>query len=205
MNHRADGYTCPACKATNSPSAKHCIECGHWLLDTIHEAKPIMWKNQIRKSKKSIFKRWWFWLIAAFIVFVIIPGLANNQSSVPTSSLDEIMASAVEIPYDDLARNAKQLIGHEVHYVGTVIQVIESPPVLRINIAKLKPGEFISANEIIYITRKDNAGRVLENDTVEIWGTVKGLKTYTPWTGAPITIPEVTSHYLVVIKKAGEK
>ncbi len=143
--------------------------------------------------------------VASFITLCIAATHTPDKTATPTPSLEEIRTSAIDIPYDDLARNAKQLTGQKVHYTGNVIQVIESPPILRIDVAKPKPGEFVQSNKIIYITRKDNAGRILEYDTVEIWGTVKGLKTYTPWTGAPITIPEITSYYLVITKKAGDK
>ena len=40
------GFQCPTCKTVNPNNAKHCMNCGTWLLDTIHEAKAIDKKNE---------------------------------------------------------------------------------------------------------------------------------------------------------------
>jgi hypothetical protein len=209
------GYRCPTCKTINPKHVKYCVHCGHWLLDDTFKAEPIYrdtYLKQIRsyttKKKRFSFKTF---LIGAGILFGLLLLIGSLTSHSPTTSpvatipLEEFKATAVDLPYDELARNTEKYKGTRVHCVGDVVQVIENPPVLRINVAKQKPDKIILNPEIVWVTRKDSAGRVLENDTVEIWGTVKGPRTYQTILGQSMTVPEIESHYLVVTKKAGDK
>lgn len=42
------GYQCPLCHTPNPITVNYCVKCGHWLLDTSYEAKPIT-KREYKK------------------------------------------------------------------------------------------------------------------------------------------------------------
>ncbi|HHW42020.1 MAG TPA: zinc ribbon domain-containing protein [Syntrophomonadaceae bacterium] len=194
------GYKCPVCSTVNPPNAKHCLNCGQWLLDTIHQATPVYSKNPFKTILAIL------GTIFGLITFLGIIGSCMNQTTMPepTPSLEEFRTASSDLPYDDLARHIDDYKGSKVHYIGEVVQVMDNPPCLRVDVAPKDEYGFRKSSQVILVTRKDTSGRVLENDTVEFYGIVKGLTTYTSIFGQKITIPEVTSYYLDVIKKAGE-
>ncbi|MBC7340948.1 MAG: hypothetical protein H5U02_00580 [Clostridia bacterium] len=128
----------------------------------------------------------------------------------PTESPEQFKAAAASIPFDRLAREAESLKGSKVHISGQVIQVLEgTPTILRVDTADynispeeaMKPDFEVPTPQIVLVVRKDNAGRVLEGDKVEIWGIHDGLASYVPWTGSKITLPQVTAYYLEIKPK----
>lgn len=46
------GYACPICNTANIVSNTYCSHCGHWLLDTEREAKPLSKKEFKRLAHK---------------------------------------------------------------------------------------------------------------------------------------------------------
>jgi hypothetical protein len=53
MSDEIFGYKCPACKGLNAKDAIYCNFCGHWMLDTVHEAIPITKKEYFQDSQAS--------------------------------------------------------------------------------------------------------------------------------------------------------
>lgn len=58
-------------------------------------------------------------------------------------------------------------------------------------------------NDDIWVNYKGK--RLLEGDIIDVWGKVKGLKTYTAVLGNRITIPELDSLHTELVIKAGEQ
>ena len=209
------GYKCPACKTSNYGNRNHCFKCGHWLLDTKFQAEPIA-KNEVKEKvyygyndykepprpKTFIIGKIFMWLGVIFVILLIIGGLGNTtkHTDSATETLEQFSLAVNDIPYDELARNADSHIGERIHYIGKVIQVIENPPALRINIATPNQHGYVTENKIILVSRNDNTGRLLENDIVEIWGIVKGISTYKAVFGQSITVPEIKSKYLTIVR-----
>jgi len=116
----------------------------------------------------------------------------TNQStaakvSVPTKTPQEIKAQAVDIAYDPLYRNIETHTGKIVHLMGKVVQVsIVGGD--RYNLRLAMDGEY---DQIVWVTYRGD--RVLDDDIVEVWGTVEGLYSYKSVLGAKITIPEINS------------
>lgn len=194
---------CPTCKTVNPANVKYCVQCGNWLVDNATAVKT----EPVKKKKSSKLKYFLFGVATVFILLIAIGSCSDtsNKVSVPTGSVQELKAIPVtDVSYDDLARNTEQYVNKNVRYRGKVIQVVESPPVMRINVAKPTPEGFITESNIILVTRKDNAGRILEDDTIEVWGVVAGPKTYEAVLKQSITIPEIVSYHLEVVKKAGQ-
>jgi len=119
-------------------------------------------------------------------------------------SIDEIKSTALEeVTYDALMRNIENYVGNIVYYQGEVIQVSQGfgdNYVLRVGVT---PKGFGIYTDVIWVNYKGT--RVLENDLVDMWGKVKGLKTYTAILGNEVTIPEVDALVLEVVAKAGER
>jgi hypothetical protein len=83
-----------------------------------------------------------------------------------------------------------------VHYRGQVVQVSEAGDtrvVLRVNVTQ---GKYGSWDDTIWVNY--DGPRVVEDDIVQVWGTVVGRRTYTAVLGNQITIPEITVQALTV-------
>ena len=114
-------------------------------------------------------------------------GTDESRFSEPTMAPEEIKAQAVDIEYDPLYRNIETHTGKIVHLRGKAVQVV------------IKGGDRYDLRlamdddygQIVWVTYRGE--RVLEDDTVEVWGRVNGLHSYKSIFGATITIPEINS------------
>lgn len=93
------------------------------------------------------------------------------------------------ITYDQLARNPDNYVGQKVKFTGEVVQVLEGGGAVNLRFA-------VNADydKMVYVKYQSNivSSRVLENDTITIYGVSQGLYSYTSTMGATITIPEVS-------------
>ncbi len=92
------------------------------------------------------------------------------------------------ITYDQLARTPDEYEGELVKFTGKVLQVIEGDNEIDIRLAVNK-----DYDTVIYCGYNPNivSSRVLEDDTVTIYGTSLGLYSYKSTIGGKITIPAV--------------
>lgn len=165
---------CKECDREISSSVKKCPHCG-------------------KRQKKPIWKRWWIWIILALFIFIVISsggGTSKPSEEYKTASTEEIKQKAIEsLNYDELFRNNSQYVGKVVHYLGKVVQVQESSGdsyVLRANVTK---GEYGSWENDVFLHY--NGERVLEDDVIEFWGEVKGVKKYKTVMAGQRSIPEI--------------
>ena len=78
---------CKNCGSQIDDKAVVCTNCGVAVQET--------------KKKKSLFKRWWFWVIIGFVLTVIVIGSSGNDSTVnSTPSDDNAPTQKVEIVYE---------------------------------------------------------------------------------------------------------
>ena len=122
-----------------------------------------------------------------------------TPASLPTRSIEEIKSSAKIISYDDLFRYNERYVGDIVYFRGDIVEVQNTGGdnyVLRVATAQYY-------DDIIWV---DYEGpRVLEDDNIDIWGTVKGLKSYEAVLGQTISIPEIVSISLDVNQNRATK
>lgn len=143
-------------------------------------------------------------IVIIIIVFFII-GLnsAGSPSNVPKLSLSEIKSAAQNIKYDELMRNNSKYIGKIAYYRGKIVQVVEAGGdsyVLRVD---TKSNEYLGyLGDTIWANYQGS--RLLENDIVDIWGKVIGLKTYSALLGNQVTIPEIDTYAVQIITKSGD-
>ncbi len=255
-------YLCPVCKTPNPKTVNYCVKCGHWLLDTKAEAKPIT-KNEFSKyfygsDNKSKPKRIAYWFVLVFLIGSYIKGSADikmilsilvgfaglisilkplnflgiksrpkglgvllfgilllfiSASFLPSTystitsekpiNINEYKDNSVLIPYDDLARQTEQYVGKKVKYIGQVIQVQEefgNKIFLRVNITK---GNYNIYKDMIWINYmyKEKENRILENDIINVWGEVKGRKSYSTVLGNKVTLPEINGVVIEIVGK----
>ena len=114
-------------------------------------------------------------------------GTDQPKASVPTKTPQEIKAQAISIGYDPLYRNIETHVGKIVHFRGEAVQVIIKRDD-RYDLRLAMDGDY---DQMVYVIYRGD--RVLEGDTVEIWGEVEGLHSYNSIFGAKITLPEIKS------------
>lgn len=159
-----------------------------------------------QKTKKSIFKKWWFWTIfvVLFLAVIVLIGSGGSGTSSPSSqlasaSIDEVKAEAIsDLDYDELFRNNSEYVGKVVHYVGEVVQIQEGSGnsyVMRANVTENESGFW---EDDIFLSYSGD--RVLENDIIEFWGEVKGVRKYDTVLGSSRSIPDIAVLHLDVLK-----
>lgn len=138
-------------------------------------------------------------LIFTFGIF--ITGCGSDQTSkaavVATESPEQFKSQCTQLDYTQLARNPDKYKEQKISYVGKVVQVQESgnDVVMRVNVSK---GEWDFWEDTIWVnyTKQPGSNRILENDVIQLWGTVQGLKKYTAVMGNEIAIPEINAKYV---------
>ena len=159
------------------------------------------------KHAQPFYNRWWFWILAIFFfLFMYAQTIPNNQgtmeSAVPTAqpviSAEEYKASCESVSYIDLSRNPNNYVGQNAVFTGQVVQVQENgnAVTLRINVTKDKYGMWDDTCYIDYQRKDSNESRILENDIVTVYGTIKGIKSYTAVLGNQISIPHIVAEYI---------
>lgn len=97
------------------------------------------------------------------------------------------------ITYDNLARTPEEYKGQYVKFSGTVVQVIEDEELTQLRIAVDD-----NYDNIIYCGYEPSivSSRILENDTITIYGTSAGLISYDSTMSGTISIPGVLVHMI---------
>jgi tetratricopeptide (TPR) repeat protein len=109
-------------------------------------------------------------------------------------SLAQMKESAEIIPYYELFRNNKRHIGDTVYYRGTVIQV--QNPYNDLYVFRIATDNY---RDVLYVNSQGSP--FMEYDEVNVWGTVKGMKTYLSVLGNSITIPEIDAFQIELINE----
>jgi hypothetical protein len=142
-------------------------------------------------------------VIVLFISATFLPSANKTISSQESINIEEYKAKSTLIFYEDLARQTEKYVGKKAKFTGQVIQVQEiygNQIILRVNVTK---GDYDIYKDTIWINYRYQEGesRVLENDIINVWGEIKGRKSYLTILGNKITIPELDG---MVIELAGK-
>lgn len=103
-------------------------------------------------------------------------------------SRTDIKQRAERVSYEQLARFPARHDGKAITFKGRVLQVTEN----RDGDVMLRIGTRGGFGDVMYVEARSSAienGRILEDDTVTVWGTSRGIKTYTAVMGNAIQIP----------------
>ena len=134
----------------------------------------------------------------AMVLGLVILNCTSPQPP-PTMSIEEIKKAASPVLYDDLMRHNENYIGKIVYYRGEVRQVSHNYG----NKYFLRVATKDSFDNVIWVNYEGE--RLLEDDIIDVWAKVKGLKTYEAILGNKITIPELDSLHVELVTKAGAR
>lgn len=192
---------CPQNHRVIDDAATFCPQCGQALPMT-----PISPATETPEQRKArILRNNRFYIGGSVILIILVitgmiqvpvwsdtlslrPAPAPRATATPRLSAAEIKSQAKTVSYDALARNTESYQGSIVYYRGEVAQVQESGgsrAVLRVNVTR--DGRWWSDTVWVNYTGE----RLLNDDIIDLWGTVKGRRTYRAVLGNSITIPEI--------------
>lgn len=126
----------------------------------------------------------------------VLEEYANSDSE---PSVQEVKANSETIPYDELYRNIGEYEGEYVHYGDVRISHIMEGQGSKEYLLDL-PGGGRENSHILYGLWRGNPFR--EDDAVEIWGVVKGLRTYNDLLYGEQTVPEIEVVDMALIEGA---
>lgn len=131
------------------------------------------------------------------IDFFAIKGV---EKITPIATLEEVKSSYINscaiVPVDDLLRSPESHKMQDVTFSGSVFQIVKQEDDGNTSFLLDTGGD----NGIIYVLYKRNPGdnRILENDSVTIYGMFYLLDTYTSVLGADRTVPRIGAKFLTL-------
>ena len=105
--------------------------------------------------------------------------------------------------YKEISRNPDNYEGKRAYFRGEVVQVIETELAgitfytLRVDVTR---GAYYW-DDTVYVNYTEldpDAGRILEDDIIKMYGTLAGTKTYETVMGASVTIPQFDAEYIEI-------
>lgn len=118
----------------------------------------------------------------------------EQEAAERSANEDSFKSNCQTIGYTDIARDSQGLKGQDFTFTGQIIQV--SGNTYRMNVTIDEFGYY--DDTIVFNFDTGDGDRILEDDIVTIWGTSKGLFTYTSVLGSEITVPEIDAKYVVI-------
>ena len=202
---------CTNCGKRINDGAQFCQYCGHAVIRNNQNAIPCDTVAEITKpsvmvagpKKKSIFRRWWFWVLVIILLFVSCVGTSDPGVTHPDVSEAEYKEMCEEIAFDQLARNPDNYEGQMFQFTGEVIQVAEGNGYtnLRMNVTAVDDDGWSYYEDTIYVLVKteEGADRILDYDIVTVYGICTGSYTYESIFGEQITLPGIEAMYYQIV------
>ena len=146
-------------------------------------------------------------LLSFLLITICLTGCCASTSSTSASgtnvgmSVSQIKASAVDVSYDNLFRENEKYVDDIVHIRGEIIQSQDDSNgnyVFRLATGQSEYGGYY-IDDIVWINYRGD--RLIEDDVIDVWGKVIGLKKYESIFGAEVTIPEITSLHTELVEQ----
>lgn len=172
--------------------------CKHCKTEIPYEAKVC---PQCRKKQKGGKLKWIVIILLVLFVLVALFGGDSYDLSDDASTMSEedYKAACEETTYEDLARNADDLVGTKYKFTGQIQQVIydseggESEYMISVTKNEY---DWWDDNVYVYFDEGENDTKFLEDDIVTFYGEASGEETYTSVLGESITIPKISVVYM---------
>lgn len=205
---RKNYYVCPVCKSKNEDTKKYCDSCGTWLLS---ENFPATKYNRPKSGgiARTIGKVIGYTFLGIVLVLGSLiyigsriesqtVGTSPTASPAPQETEEQYKTAAQSIDYEGLARNPDQLKGQRVKLHGKVFQVMEqgNRVGIHLNVTRIEFGWKDSV--YIYYERAAGENRILEDDMLTVWGTVRGVENFETLIGGSVTVPAVDARYIAI-------
>ena len=113
---------------------------------------------------------------------------AEEQAAAEAAAAEEAKGYETGITYDQLARTPDDFKSKKVKFTGKVLQVLEGDDETQIRLAVDN-----NYDTILYCGYSPSivTSRILEDDTITVYGTSLGLYSYTATLGSKVTIPAI--------------
>lgn len=133
-------------------------------------------------------------LLAGIVIIVVCSTSYNNIQNTTVVNVNEYKSQCITIPYNKLARETEKYVNTKIKLTGQVIQVQENGNrvMLLVNVTKDDFNIYKDTVLVNYIL-KDGEKHILQGDIINLWGTVKGRKTYIAVLGNKNTVPEINA------------
>lgn len=133
-------------------------------------------------------------LMSMICALMLVVSLAACGGYTPEMGEAEYMAACKAVSYDQLARNPQTYEGTYVKLTGRITQVVEDGGdcILMVDVGHGWNSELV----FVTYTHKAGEGRLLEGDTVTVYGKSMGTRTYTTVLNAQNTVPQVYGGYI---------
>jgi hypothetical protein len=122
-----------------------------------------------------------------------VQGTSPPRQTSSTQSIDQVKATATTISYEELFRNYQNYIGDTIYFRGQIIQGYS--PYSGMYVYRIATDDY---GDVLYV---NSQSPFLVYDEVDLWGKVKGMKTYTSVLGNSITIPEIDAIQIDLVNK----
>lgn len=147
-----------------------------------------------------------FGILSILIVAICLAGCCSSTSTTtsasgPGLSVSQIKTNAIDVPYDNLFRENEKYLGEIVHFRGEILQSTDDSNgnyVFRLATGQSEYGGYY-IDDIVWINYKGE--RYIEDDVIDVWGKVVGLKKYESIFGAEVTIPEITALHTELVEQ----
>jgi hypothetical protein len=195
---------CQKCGTENKDGAAFCNSCGADL-----RLAPIGQSSSEKPAPKhGILYRFAVVVVVIFVLFIgiaIVMDIAgmdqgvSQSSTPPVLTTAQIKSQAQSISVANLMRYPDTYKNSIVHFRGKVVQVQNlygNNYYLRMD---TKSDQYLGYfGDTIYIDYQGD--RLLEDDVIDVWGKFAGLKSYTAVLGNEITLPEINSLHVEMVK-----
>ena len=183
----------------NGEQSGVCMVCGRMVNELIEKLphEPSEW--EVLKSPTATEKgertRW---------CLVCGETLETEEFEAPPEEVEQMFKdSCSQYSYEEISRNPYDYLGEPAYFRGKVVQVMEEEIlgvtwcVLRVNVTPTR----YTWDDTIYVNYygySPSKGRIFEDDIIEMWGTLEGIKTYKSILGATISIPQFNAEYIEI-------
>lgn len=174
---------CKDCGLKLSPKIEICPNCG-----LIQENQK---KGGCLRTAFSVLLLSVVGLLAISLTSLYFHGGDRPYSSYKPEPVEDIRPKAKFIPYENLARNPKRYKGTIVVFKGMVMQTMEYGRTIVIRLKVGKRGFDSNIVWVEYRMKSNNEPRILENDTITIYGEFEGIKDYKSVLGQRVQIPSI--------------
>lgn len=176
---------CQYCGTRYSKKVRKCPQCG-------------------KKCARPFYNQWWFWVLVVLVIFAFYPSKTqdnsayNQNNDAQSITREEYVSMCEAYSYDDIARNPTQYTDKYAVFSGKVAQVQENGNfvVLRINVTRNQSGLYDDAVYVEYRRKSETEPRILEDDIVNAYGVLCGIKTYKSVLGSAVSIPYMKAEYV---------
>ncbi|MEA4922168.1 MAG: hypothetical protein VB031_02235 [Eubacteriaceae bacterium] len=136
--------------------------------------------------------------IAFFLSHFVFTDTSEYQ--IP-DDINSYMASCKTISYDEMNRHSEKYEYDDVTAKGYVLQTLGTDGEDWVNL-RIATDDWY--NDILYIIYKPKAAedKVLEGDTVQVWGEFHGMYEYKSTDGEKVQVPEIDAYHVKITKKA---